>query len=341
MIRHFLITTAALSLLVPSDASAIVLFNLDNASNQTDPGGSLPWTSVGKVSNSAGTALTGSAVYLGDGYLLTANHVTMNSTFRYVTFDNSTFYEFEATFNDGVRSYGKQVAANVDMAVVKLTSIPMGVSTATLLTSPSETIAPATLIGWGLGRNPASPLASNNVTWGDGTTAAKRWGENVPKSLTSVVYQSGSYEALMTITGNSTGGLGNAEAGLTTYDSGGGFFQNISGTWYLIGVNTAVEVGGVTTFGPDVIPPGSPRGNINVFARVSTYDTQIMALVPEPSTLAFGVTGAAFSVLFLWRRKARCRSDGDHQLPNCRCLGSSCRSASCGTGHEVTGLQEE
>ena len=63
-------------LLVASTAGesrAVVLFNLPNSANQSDPGTGVPWGSVAKVSDSAGGSQTGSAVHIGNGYLLTAN----------------------------------------------------------------------------------------------------------------------------------------------------------------------------------------------------------------------------------------------------------------------------
>lgn len=267
------------------ESRAVVLFNLPNSANQSDPSTGVPWGSVAKVSGSAGGSQTGSAVHIGNGYLLTANHVTINATSRFVTFDNSTFYEIDSSFKAGNRQYGKQVAAGVDMAVVKLTTVPVGVPAAAILTNDQELIAAATLIGWGVGRAPSAPLGSAVVNWGDTSTAAKRWGLNVPRDAVTIAYESYSYEALRTVTGGTSNplGLGDAEAGLTTYDSGGGLFQQLGGSWYLIGVNAAAETNS-TTFGPDRISNIFSRGNYNYFGRVSAYDTQILALVPEPDS---------------------------------------------------------
>ncbi len=305
MLRELVLAGAVLAALTPSDAAAIVLFNLANSANQSDPGTGVPWTSVAKVSDFTGGSQTGSAVYLGDGYLLTANHVTMNPTVKYVTFDNSTFYEIDSTFNDGVRPYGKQVATNVDMAVIKLTTEPMGQAAASLLTSPGELSAPATLIGWGVGRDPSSTLGSANVDWGNGTTTAKRWGENVPRAFVTVDYQLGSYQAIATITGgasDSPAGLGDSEAGLAYFDSGGGLFQQLDGDWYLIGVNAGTDLAS-TVFGPDQFT-GKTLGSGNYFGRVSSYDTQIIALVPEPgSGILFAGATSILGVLAFMRRR--------------------------------------
>ena len=297
MRRLFL--TVALLLGAHLPASAIVFWNLGNDANQTDPGTGVPWDSVAKVVNSDNSSLSGSAVYLGNGFLLTANHVTVNSDFSRVTFDNINFFGIDPSFG----TYGTQVAAGVDMKVIKLTLNPAGVNAVTLLTTPDELIAPATIVGWGKGRDPAVPLASTNVTWGDDSTATKRWGLNAPKFVGS-----DPYDYFGTIAGASgpgfvPGGLGDAEASVALYDSGSGLFQEINNVWYLIGITTATDDGGSTDFGIDS-SVSAQRGDRDFFARISSYDEQITALVPEPSTVSLlAMSGAVAIALALRRRR--------------------------------------
>ena len=297
MLRPFI--TAAFLLAAQLPASAIVFWNLGNDANQADPGTGAPWGSVAKVVNSDNSSLSGSAVYLGNGFLLTANHVTVNSNFSQVTFDNTNFFSIDPNFG----TYGTQVAVGVDMKVIKLTLNPAGVNAVTLLAAPDELVAPATLVGWGQGRDPSVPLASTNVTWGDDSTATKRWGLNEPKFLGSVPY-----DYLGTIAGASgpgfvPGGLGDAEASVALYDSGSGLFQEITNTWYLIGITTSTEDGGSTDYGIDSAT-ASNRGDADVFARVSSYDTQITALVPEPATVSL-LGLAAVTFVFMAARGRR------------------------------------
>ncbi|MCX6935096.1 MAG: hypothetical protein NTZ01_02740, partial [Verrucomicrobia bacterium] len=56
-----------------NSAHAIVFFSQGNDYNLTNPGGSLPWDNVVQIRSSTGP--TGSWVYLGNGYVLTAGHV--------------------------------------------------------------------------------------------------------------------------------------------------------------------------------------------------------------------------------------------------------------------------
>lgn len=308
MRKASLISILILALGVGS-SHALVLWNLDNSANQTDPGTGVPWNAVAKVVNSDGSLLSGSAVYLGDGYLLTANHVTMDLTYSYITFDGVEFFSIDPTFNDGSRDYGKQVAAGVDMAVFKLTSIPVSATAVTLLPSADEKFGAtnsATLIGWGVGRDNASPLETNSVTWGALGTSAKRWGVNAPRTTNTISYDSYSYEAIITYAGNTNSifpgnrGLGDAEAAATVYDSGSGLFQYIDGEWFLIGLTTAVDTGGTSEYGDD----SSGGGDANYFARISSYEGEITALVPEPSTVSLlvSVCGIAGAAAFLRRR---------------------------------------
>jgi len=302
MRRLFL--TAALLLAAHLPASAIVFWNLGNDANQADPGTGVPWASVAKIYDPLNNAISGSAVYLGNGYLLTANHVYVGPNFdtndySQVSFDNINSYLIDPNFGN----YGIQVAPGVDMKVIKLTLNPAGVNAVTLLTSPIEQVAPATLVGWGKGRDPSIPLASTNVTWGTDATAEKRWGLNEPKFSGS-----GPYDYLGTIAGASgpsfaPGGLGDAEASVALYDSGSGLFQEIADTWYLIGITTSTDDGGSTDFGIDDIT--SPeRGDRDYFARISSYHEEITALVPEPSTISLlAMAGAALAAITLRRRR--------------------------------------
>ncbi len=259
---------------------AVILFGLDNSANRTDPGSGSPFSTVALVADAGKANPSGSAVHLGGGYMLTANHVGMRP---YVTFDGSTFYQRDLSFSP------VQVAANVDMQVFRLTTTPT-VGSASLYGGFGEQIAPALLVGWGVGRNPTVPVDSASVAWGDSSTLAKRWGINTPRGLTNVAYQSGTYTSIYTVLGTDTGtpaGLGDSEAAATLYDSGSALFQKLGGIWYLIGLTTAVETGGTSIFGNDT--SASPNGDINAFARVSTYRSSILSIIPEPSSALLGV----------------------------------------------------
>ncbi len=311
-----LLISSILLYLLAYPAQAVILLGQDNNANQTDPGTGVPWDAVGKVTNSDGSGIQGSAIYLGEGFLLTANHVAMNLTYSFITFDEANYFSIDPNFNDGTRTYGKQVATGVDMAVIKLISTPTTPPVAaSLLTTNTESFGAtdsATLVGWGVGRDPSSPVGSGSITWGGVETSEKRWGVNAPRASGPVGYTLAgidyTFEGLVTYDGSSTTGpsntrgLGPNEASVTLYDSGSGLFQDIGGTWYLIGLTDAAGsvAPNISTYGSD----GPGGGDSNIYGRVSTYETQITALVPEPSTVSLlALTAAALAGVAFRRRR--------------------------------------
>ena len=272
-------------------AGAVILFGLDNAANQTDPGTGVPFSGVGMLADAGLANPMGTAIYLGGGYMLTANHVGMKP---YVTFDGATYYQRDTSFTP------VQVAANVDMQVFRLTTMPT-VAAANLYRGVNEQVAPATQVGWGLGRSPTVPVDSVAVTWGDASTLAKRWGLNTPRGLATLASGSGSYAGLYTVLGSDAGspaGLGASEAAATLDDSGSGLFQNLGGTWYLIGLTTGVDTFGTSNFGND--QGANPNGDLNYSVRVGSYSSAILAIIPEPSSAGLLACGL---VVVLGRRR--------------------------------------
>ncbi len=291
-------------------APAVILFNKNNSANQSDPGTGVPWEAVGRLSNSTGTSVKGSCIYLGGGWVLTAHHVAVDGTHKYISFDGVTTYEVDL-------GHIHQVAAGVDMKVMKLTTTP-SITPVVLLASSSENLGGnATLIGWGYGRDPSVPLGNQTVAWGNATTGAKRWGINRLNDSLTIPYGSGSYNATRTILGANDGpggvfnpdGVGDDEAAAALNDSGSGLFQNISGTWYLVGLTTSVSTFGSSYFSDDSLShPADDPGDGNFFVRISSYKSDIVALIPEPDALALLVVGF---LLAGWRQIFR-RNRGAH-----------------------------
>lgn len=281
------------------DASAIILYGKDNSANQTDPGTGAPWTNVGRLTNSSGTAVDASAVYLGDRFVLTADHVDPSANRTHVTFDGSTTWAIEPGSH-------QQVASGVDLKVIRLSEDPE--LPALMLYEDAQDLARASeLVGWGRGRDPSVPVGTDHVAWGDNSTIAKRWGTNTTlNNATNISYDVGSktysYEALQTRLLNTAGA---DEAAMTRYDSGGALFQDIGGQWYLSGIATTVERSGESRFGAAT---GSPfvLGDLNYFARVSTYSSEIYAAIPEPSSWAtlLGVGSLLLAARIRFRRRA-------------------------------------
>ncbi len=287
--------------LIPGKSDALVLYGENNTQNQTDPGTGVPFDGVARLGNSAGTVIGGTGVHLGNGYILTADHV---GPFASVTFDGSTFFTHDGTAP-------VRVATGVDMKIFRLTAVPP-VSAALIYTGTDELLRPATIVGWGRGRDGSSPPSTSVVGWGDTGTIAKRWGTNTPQAaIDGFSYSSYTFDALETVLGNSAGA---SEAAATANDSGSGLFQKIDDTWYLTGITSVVTQksgASTSTFGTDtpaVVTPGSPTGvalfpsggDVNLFVRTSRYATRIATLVPEPSSVLMGISG-----MMLFARRKR------------------------------------
>ena len=272
--------------------SALILYGLDNNSNTSDPGTGAPWDHVAKISDSTGGSIEGSGVYLGNGYMLTANHVSLRS---HITFDDNTFYEIDNTFT------AQQVAPDVDMKVFKLLDNP-GLQGVNLNNSSNEVGNQAMIVGWGVGGSGTG----STISWGNGTEA-KRWGTNTVLSSDSDAF---GFDSLVTVLGDDEG---NNEAAVTSRDSGGALFQEIDSIWYLSGIATNVEFQAgenTSTFGADTTSdfnPLNPRGDKNYFVRISTYESDILMAIPEPAS--FAITLGVCTILFLIvRRRRRCRT---------------------------------
>lgn len=295
-----------LGCLLASSAHGIINFGRTNGENTSDPGNGSPFGSVAEITFFSLNDPRGSGVYLGNNFVLTANHVDVNlGGAGQVRFNPAgSAIAIDTTFTP------VQVAPGLDLKIIRLVSDP-GVPAVKLLSTPIEsTLTTATVVGWGIGRDPGEPINTNSVTWDASfTTQDKRWGENVIRGAQTIEYTNGqafSYEALFTILGSGTGdpaGVGANEAAATTLDSGGGLFQFLEGEWQLVGVATLVEeaVENTSTFADDSIVAG--RGDANFYVRISEYADEINSIIPEPSTyaLAFG----ALALLIATRYRAR------------------------------------
>ena len=267
--------------------NALVLSGKSNSENLSDPGTGVPFDAVASLRNSSG-GIGGSGIHLGNGYILTANHVGSLSN---VTFDGTTFYT-----HDGATPI--QVATGVDMKVFHLTTVPP-VSSVQIYAGTDELLNPATIVAFGRGRE-GTGSSGTTVTWDiNNGTVAKRWATNQPNATYPA--SSYNYDILATSLGSSEAAN---EAGLVLYDSGSGLFQLISETWYLSGLATAVTTGESSTFGMETpLAPNQSRngpiGDSNYFVRTSSYRTQIASIIPEPQLCSILLVSGVFA----FRRK--------------------------------------
>jgi len=267
----------------------IILVGGGNLVNTTDPGDGAPWDEVARVTNASGTHTTsGSAVHLGGGYMLTANHVSLSQ--GYVSFDGSTTYQIAGGTTVQVMSE-TDVTEVVDLKLFQLTDNP-GTSGVNLFPEPDKGVegsfGAATHIGWGVGEAGNPVDLPNTWSWGNSGTSEKRWGVNAFEGATDITYSFGgfNYDFESIYTESDTDATVN-EAAATLYDSGSGLFiKDGADQWFLTGTIVTVSTNDSSTFAADA------TADLNYAVRIAEYSNEIASLmidpiaVPEPATAA-------------------------------------------------------
>lgn len=261
---------------------SLIFLNGDNLRNLLDPGNGAPWDEVAHITNPAGTHRTsGSAVHLGGGYMITANHVNLGQ--GYVSFDGTTTYQIRTGSSVRVTS-GSDI---IDLKVFQLTRNP-GTQGVDLFPEGfmdmEGNFGPATHISWGVGRDTSD--TSNPWTWGGSSTVRKRWGtnrfelisfDNFGRPRYGFRFPDGGTEELL-VTGLDVNS-GPNEAAATLYDSGSGLFLNVSGNWFLAGVLSTVSSvagDGTSSFGI------GNTSDFNFSVRIAEYADEISSLLTDP-----------------------------------------------------------
>jgi hypothetical protein len=267
-------------------ANAIVFFSQGNDANLDNPGVGLPWDNVVQMRNESGPIGTG--VYLGNRYVLTAGHV-------------GPLTSVKVGFVDYFLDSSPAVAiGQADMKLVRLASDP-GLSGVRLNTNPSGDLGNSYLVGYGVGRASSSLLGSSPVTWGDSTTAIKRWGTNLVDGAIAGVQVAGYTSDLLRTQFNSNAGAN--EAALTIYDSGSALFRQIGSEWFLVGLGAYVQNSGYSLASTQF---NSRDSDDSYFIRISSYSNAVNQIgavaVPEPSSSHYFVGGLLF-LGFLTLRK--------------------------------------
>ena len=258
----FLLAAALLS--APA-ARALIIYgtgptDVNNTLNTTAPASGAaagaPWYNVVQFG-----ANNGSGVYLGNGYVLTANHVNMVGAvvINGVSYTvDPAFTALHVTEDNPATSY----ADDVDLKLVRILGIPPlpVVQTLPLNFSATADLAPSTIIGWGKGKG---TTVTGGWNWGDDTTRAERWGTNTVAGATTdgtVV----SYDALYTYFNAPFPPVGTSsnETQIAAGDSGGGLFVKIGSVWKLSGISTLVSTLNEALYNP---PDNS------FFIRLATY----------------------------------------------------------------------
>ena len=275
-------------------AQAIVFYSQGNEANLSSPAGlNLPWDNVVQMRSTSGPI--GSGVYLGNRYVLTAGHV-------------GPLTSVKVGYVDYLLDSSPAVAiGTADMKLVRLASDP-GLGGVRLNSNPSADGGAAHLVGYGVGRASSSLLGSNPVTWGDSSTAIRRWGTNFVDGAIGAALVGGYTSDLLRTQFNSNAGVN--EAALTIYDSGSALFRQIGSDWYLVGLGAYVQNSGYSLASTQF---NSNDSDDSYFIRISSYaDSSVMiggVGVPEPSSQSLLFVGVAFlSACLLARRSVGRRS---------------------------------
>jgi len=228
------------------------------------------WNYVGELAGAGG-----SGVYLGNGWVLTCNHVGAGA----FTLNGNTYNTAGPIQNTFTNSSG-QVA---DLSLFKIQTVSttgsnLSLAPLTLMTNAPSVNKPFVMIGYGY-TNGVGP-----ESWGTNSVYIA----NYPLALTGYPYTSQDFLTL------NSGAVYNTTV---NGDSGGGAFINAGTTsspnWQLAGISEASV-------------NYTPGGTGSAFVELSAYAPQIQAyVVPEPATWVLLVPGVAMLVFTCPMRRQR------------------------------------
>jgi hypothetical protein len=244
----------ALTLVLAHSAQALVFVSGDGQGNTSAPADDPGWSHFGRIGGLG-------AIYLGNGWVLTANHVGVgDAEFQGVTYPHVP--------GSGVQLQNPDLSY-ADLAVFRIDPSP-NLGLLELRTTTPANNTSVTYIARGVTRGAATSWSGNNgFLWTSNT--GPRWGTN---------RVSGSGSTFNTFAFSTT--FTSAPAGEThetsgaNGDSGGAAFIKSGGVWYLAGVLYAI---GAYEGQP---PSTSLYGNVTWSADLSQYREQLIELTrPE------------------------------------------------------------
>ena len=300
-------------LLLPAASQALIVYDANSNSNDYnisvpasptiyDPTAAL-WNDVVQIRSSNGTP-NASGVYLGNGFILTANHVDGT---RY--FIEGTEYSVDTSFNGtGSKQVTNTSGQGLDLKLVKITSPPSLDGIQMMNSSQSALSSSSLYIGWGVGNGTPQTTdpANQGWLWGDSSTVNKRWGRNI--TLGSNYYfadNPGTYlETQFNRTVFGSGAAYNNDVfSLSLGDSGGGLFEYLNNQWMLAGIGTDVSTLWSSYYDRNTGLIGD-QPDASYFVSMPAYSQDVLNAIPEPSVLMLSlVAGVGLLPSLVLRRR--------------------------------------
>jgi hypothetical protein len=135
-----LMALAAALALAPQPARGVIIQTLSGTGNTTAPHDDPGWNNVSFRGN-------GTAVYVGNGWVLTANHVTGGN----MTFGGQTYAEVPGTAFSLTNNAAAGKTANTDLKMFPIDGIPAGLPTLAIASTTPTAGTAMTMIGGGVG----------------------------------------------------------------------------------------------------------------------------------------------------------------------------------------------
>lgn len=285
-------------------AQAVVINTASGTGNTNAPVDDPGWANVGYINGASG-------IYLGAGWVLTAAHVGAgNISFAGISYAPLAGSSIVLTNS----TVGRTI--NTDLLMFQLASTPAGLGSLTLASSAPTLGTGVTMIGAGRDRGDFTTWSVNTNTtpwiWTVSSsnvnaagyqtldTNRMRWGTNaVSASGFWVVGTNGSpdVKSFATIFTDTVSASDEAQAVLG--DSGGAVFSKAESAWELSGAIFTVR--GYS--GQPSAATTAVFGNETFSADLSYYRSQIMSIVPEPSTYALLVLSMLGVGIYALRRR--------------------------------------
>ena len=275
---------------LPFPAHAVIVAVPDNVTSpvnlhQTTPANGAPWDHVGNI-----VGADGSAVYLGNGWAITAKHVGVTGNFEL----NGTTYSSSAPSVE---------LAGVDMELFQLDILPPepGVR---LRETPVTVGEQITMIGYGFNRNSGEvPLTIGGFPT-DGyelaTTNLKTWGTNQVTAVNQLFPAIGtgfSADFDDPQPGLNNAGADSDEAIATLGDSGSAAFTFDGLQWELAGLT--VVASSINQADTNYVFYSQPNlESVTGFLAIDNHRTTIQATIPEPASAGLMLLGMVFLCRF-------------------------------------------